>query len=358
MDRMIDREGDELPGEKVFFENFEVNWAPFRPQPREFQGQIADDTIDRDTRRVESIKEKISREQDLSRQHESRLGKRLEYCFAEGFQSYDWLGDEVFVTPASEHDDIENGIDLILAVETENGEVMLMGVDVVSTKEPQVVDDKILRNVDGLNKGSLSQIRYFKSEDFPSLKPSQQMPRVVLGLETGSGMALYEKFVKAATGEIPKNSLAQGEMINQIREEVVTQLGYYLELTCRKFHEFISRKAKLSPEDNKALAELGKLAGVVKNINKCSDQINTAPFRDLTNFLDQQEEKLKKIDSHLAGNIFKHLELYQYFSQLKKGLTDDSAAPDKNHPAKQDPVKDALVIADKGRLEARSYAQT
>ena len=358
MDNLIQREGEELPDEQVFYESVEVNWEPFRPQPDEFRGKIPDDVIERDKRKVADVKSRIEKGMDTEGRRENRLGRRIECCFAEGFQSYDWLGGECHVIPASEYDDYENGVDLILVFDRGDGQPLLLAVDVVCTKEPCLADEKITRTINNISSGTLSDVRYFKSEDFPDIEPSQKIPRVVLGLDSDQGMAIYKKFIGAAQGNVSKQELAKGPLVEDVREEVTVQLGYYLELAARKYHDFIGRKAKLGPENSQLLARLKELSEEVKNINTLSEEINSQQFNELISLLQDNESDLRRIDPNLANNIYRHLELFQYLNQLKMGSRDTAEAHDSERSVEEDPVKAALTIADKGHLEKRSYART
>lgn len=121
---------------------------------------------EKDKEYVEAMEKKFeesSMDSPKEFQYMQKMGKILEAIIHEQGELSDWFGENATTITPARYDDIKNGIDSI--VEFQEGESsashLALAIDVVSGQE---IQKKFARIKDDINKGHLSEIKYFKSE--------------------------------------------------------------------------------------------------------------------------------------------------------------------------------------------------
>jgi hypothetical protein len=162
--------------------------------PKDFSC-YSSEVIERDSKYVERMegifKSEEIRDPELGRQR--RRGRLFEEIIFEGIEEGDWMGGGAEVQKSSRFDDIVNKVDgIITFVEEMSSSHMAFGVDV--TQSAESVSDKFRKIKKSIQMETLSEVKYFKSEDYEGRL--LKVPRVVVGVD-GAGMRKASEIVYA-----------------------------------------------------------------------------------------------------------------------------------------------------------------
>lgn len=155
----------------------------------------------------------------------------------------DWLGSDARTVRPSRYDDYMNGVDTIIEFGDEktaeaDGSHLALAVDVAYGASLTSKLDRIKREIEN---GSLTTVKYFKSEDGMHKGSLSHVPRVVIGAELGTVKELAESWAQMARGEREhrkehKRDLAEHPIQLQMLDEIRVQLS-----TFRNYAEHIGQ---------------------------------------------------------------------------------------------------------------------
>src|SRR3989304_2776910 len=114
----------------------------------------------------------------------SEASQALEFIVIHGMSKpgIDWLGiDFESAVKTSEHDDWQNGIDLVVTFRDENDQEVHLGIDVTTKESESDLHEKISPLYKNAERQDLSRVKYF--EDMDGRKGEIKLPRVLLGLD-------------------------------------------------------------------------------------------------------------------------------------------------------------------------------
>lgn len=141
---------------------------PFKLE--DFKDHYGEETINEDKKTVERIEEKIRQKLETEQSPWSVI---LEAIICEQVEKGSWfewasnenLNREMYSFRASRYDDLVNKIDLgIECSEEEKSHYLAIGIDVTWNPTPESFDDKVEPIKKNIEKGELSEIKYFESQ--------------------------------------------------------------------------------------------------------------------------------------------------------------------------------------------------
>lgn len=209
-------------------------WEPERPKleqfmpPREAQAMTAE---------LEEMKKEFGDKTPES--------IAAEFMVMEGIYEYGWTGGgktegreepaDVYVIPASESDDIKNGIDLVVAIREGDGEWMYLGIDVTTTQDMVELREKLERTIHPLQDKKSPHVDFYYSSDSPDKTIGRiDLPRVVIGIDKERIGELSNDFLHNP------GSLAEHPIQLEINQEIIDQLTTAIEIIVNN----ISRQRK------------------------------------------------------------------------------------------------------------------
>jgi hypothetical protein len=145
----------------------------------EFSGFYKDSVIARDKEFVERMTKKIAEDSSPEHRIGTMRGELFEAIVNSQIAESDWMGPNADVIVPSRYDDMHNHIDSIIEFEREEGGNAHLALAVDVTESQRAMEEKFQAIRESIEKGVLSQIKYFKSKNFRGEVSS--VPRVVVG---------------------------------------------------------------------------------------------------------------------------------------------------------------------------------
>lgn len=209
-------DGNYYTGIEKFDKRIVDQWHQSRVKYKDFLGLYDKENINEDIKYVRSI-----RNSDTYVKDRDPAATALEYMVMEGVYSDEWFGEGYGVIPTLEHDDVVNGIDMVVSFDGEGGERSHLGIDVTVSSDEDVVEKKIKRTIRDLRKGKLSEVKYFCDDDEPNDKGMREMPRVVVNLDISAVRQVLNDFKLKEKPSINK------EFGKYISSEILVQLAFF-----------------------------------------------------------------------------------------------------------------------------------
>ncbi len=151
-----------------------------------------------------------------------KLATIFEAIIHEQIELNNWLGDKVTTRKASRYDDIKNGVDTIAELEHDAGGTshLALALD-ITYSNPMKKLDAIRTQID---KGTLTEVKYFESSDGGVKGTLSRVPRVVIGADRPAVLELAHLWM-----EKKGKGLADHPMQMQILDEIAIQLTKFAE---------------------------------------------------------------------------------------------------------------------------------
>lgn len=307
-------EEEEASGDYGFDEKVIEPLRSLRPKEKDFHDLYPLAEIDEDLGRAKKI-------QRGEYQKKPKMAVVLEYCLMEGIASWNWLGPEAEVVPASEYDDVGNKIDFIICFPRENGPSIKLAVDVTTSGEIEVLRYKIRTTAQELKNGNLAKTKYFsRSEDPQEPRGKVRLPKVIIGTDQFNTNLLFKDFCEVLKAKKEKGERLAGESIQfELLRQIKKQLCYFLEIASRKLVDYAKdRSPKQFYESLIRLEEMQDL----------SKEIKSYELDEFLAYLKDNEPKLRELDPYLANNIFSYLEVILEIDKIAKEKRLPTQAPE------------------------------
>jgi hypothetical protein len=180
------------------------------------EGVYEKETIARDKARVEELKKKFS--QDGRPESQRKAGKLFEAIAYEGIENAGFLGPDASYIPASAYDDYINKIDGIVEFEEGKGSRshVALGIDV--TKNRVDLSEKFLAIKQGIDKGTLSSVKYFASGNFRG--ELRNVSRVVVGADERMTEDISHLILSNIRSHEALRGMKKGENAEAMRESL------------------------------------------------------------------------------------------------------------------------------------------
>ncbi|MBI1998756.1 MAG: hypothetical protein HYS73_00270 [Parcubacteria group bacterium] len=221
LSKRVEKEKFEKALYKRAQEVFSVN-PPLNPN--DFRGipGYTDEEIDVDIKNVHDKERRFDEEDTPEQKEQKKFAKMLEAMLNELIELHDWLGPNAETITTSDHDDIVNGVDMVVEFqdkEKKSASHLALAVDVTFASD---IGKKIDRIKEGIKNGELSRIKYFASEFLEHSGELTDIPRVIIGADVNTIKNLGALWLAE-----DKKALAGHEMQKVILEEVRIQLEVF-----------------------------------------------------------------------------------------------------------------------------------
>lgn len=235
-DRKMMFEGAEKKTDRTLIDATEING---------FVGIYPEEKIKRDQEYVQK-KEKEFSEKILNPEDEKKikLAKIFEAIIYQMGELGNWFGESGMIIKSTRYDDIKNGVDLIIEFpKEEDGEepYLALAVDVTFSSYEDLYK-KLERIKDGIERGELAKIEYFKSEHTKFKGGINDIPKTVIGTDTKILYEVMDLWVNEKERELEEHPI-QFMILDQIMMQLV------------KFKEYAEsvKKPEIAKKYNKAI---------------------------------------------------------------------------------------------------------
>lgn len=227
----------------------------------DFEGLYDTKKLDRDRERV------IRKESNFVHESHKDYSDVLEAIIFDQIDSGAWFGENTRAIKTSKVDDYFNGSDIILELQDTMNTLthLSLSIDVTfgtSTSKEKIADIK--KNID---KGTLGQIDYFKSDRSQFRGEISQVPQVIIGVEKETVIKLATLWVDKHDGGDNPSAINEHPVKRLILSEILLQL-----YTFQKYAEETG-KSEIAPIYKK---DIQILEGI---LNK-QGAVDTSSFRD------------------------------------------------------------------------------
>lgn len=217
--------------------------------------------------------------------------KAAEYIALEGIDNYFWLGgnhpgEEIYVSPTSEHDDRERGTDCAVLIKSQAGKWLKLAIDVTTSKDRGEIEKKLRGTTEKLLHKQMPYI-----DDYQPISGKEgeesgrlEMPRIVIGVDREDVADLALNFL-AKNQENLDRHLIQLEIIQEAIEQIISAVEI-----------LINRWIKTKKGD-------------------VNVQFNTPEAA--INFIEEYL-KTKQNDSKLDKMLNEHKEILEYLAKIQK----------------------------------------
>lgn len=213
-----------------------------RPDMYSFKDIYDEKEIIEDDVKVKKLKKKWNEENNKYFKFMRDFSTVYETAVMDILDKNKFLGENNEIIPASEYDDIFNGIDGVLIIHQDNLENEYVGLnfDVTFSSTDKNIEEKIESIKQCIREGVLPTLKYFQD---PKTKEHKKisLPKIIIGSQQSSADGLVRLWGKSDenNSEKLKNHPVQSKII----VEALSQLGY--------FYDFAKNLAEKTREDDK-----------------------------------------------------------------------------------------------------------
>jgi len=222
----------------LFVEKIQVEWDKLRPKTKDFSDIYAQQEMLADKEEIGEIKESF-----VLKGETAIVG---EYVIMEGIYESQWLTEEVEVIPTNEFDDIKHGVDFVLRFEEQAGKYLYLGVDVTTSIDRAVIEDKRNKILNFLRQGELGKLKYFE-DPVAEIKGSIELPRVAIVLRPKDAIKMQEIMLKIK--EHNKITTEEEQELNKVRTDVEREVVSQLEKIIMYVEKLIHKEKHYKDEE-------------------------------------------------------------------------------------------------------------
>ncbi len=176
-------------------------------------------SVDKDIEYVRKRERGFAERADKDTESAGNLASVLEAIFNDHAELSEWLGSGVFMVKASRFDDIKNGVDSIAEFQEGEGPASHLALAIDATMSSYTVREKLEKIKRGIERGKLTEVKYFKSEHKGTRGSLSKIPKVVVGADAETIKSLSNLWLSG-----DKRALASHPVQFQILEEILLQL--------------------------------------------------------------------------------------------------------------------------------------
>lgn len=167
----------------------------------------------KDKAELERIKEQFGEKGERS--------ELLEAVLYTAIEDNNWMGQCCRTFKTIELDDVFNCTDIVLDIESDEGEPIRIALDVTTSSRAEEIDPKIEKIKNRLDEGRGTTIRYFQEndEEDSEVNPIYNIPRIIIVLDDENLKILCNK-VAPTLKEKPKDRSEKGNKVIAISEKI------------------------------------------------------------------------------------------------------------------------------------------
>lgn len=167
-----------------------------------------------------------------------------------------WTPKSFYLSETSEFDDWINGVDSV--IEFRDNPEKIAVVDFTTSKNREKISEKVQRVLEKIDSGTLSEIKYFKSQRDKKCYHLKMVPPIIIGIDLNTLKNIFDLYSEKEIGEI-ENHWYKYAFFDQI----ITQIDYY-----RKYILNPQRK-KYEPKSAQLMAkEYEELKTAIENLKE------------------------------------------------------------------------------------------
>lgn len=211
------------PVEEEVFRRLVPKFQALRINMDEFGGVYPKKEIERDKQDVK-IKKTLFEDSPFYRR-----AQILEALLAEQIELSDWFGESATTIVPAEIDDLYHGVDLATEFPQDNAdEELRMGLDVTVSKGLSLTT-KLLLIKSKIEKGELTEMKYFASESLPDFRGRKRMPSIIIGLDprTINELASLWLMVDRSKNPNPDTDPIDREILREQAREAQQKLAHH-----------------------------------------------------------------------------------------------------------------------------------
>ena len=253
----------------------------YKPKFEDFEDIYSESELKQDRMKLE--------EQRLEEKEAHQRALILEAILGHHIEQSNWFGPNCSVAFASEYDDRFHNTDLVLEF-NQDDKVIRLAVDITTAETPEVLEKKRIKIKKDIEKGALTNLKYFISEAEPEKKGKLfGLPRVIIAA-TGQGVEfLSEMIIKKDAKALAKTSVQVA-----LLKEVIIQLEKEIEYSQLYFGKFDKQRKPVITEHKEILRVIN---AVLEDKKK------------LLGFNPEAELFTKEQTKHLLGNWDNDIEM-------------------------------------------------
>lgn len=180
-----------------------------------------------DVRYVEDREKRFKEEESPEQQRLKEAATVLEAIIIDQIRMADWFGEDTHIVPASRYDDIANGVDAIMEVDKEAARYHLaLGID-VTFSDGKPLQQKMRSIKKEIERGTLTQVKYFVSPIDGTRSWLKRIPRVIIGADMRTLEEVTQLWMNQKRDQEKKMELLNHPLKHQLLLQMDVQLKAY-----------------------------------------------------------------------------------------------------------------------------------
>lgn len=254
------------------FSKAEASANKYGVEEEDFRGDYGDG-VGKDIEEVERLKRIYDSESTEAEKEMHKYAELMEAMLVEFLNTSEWLGEETHALKTTNFDDYKNKIDIIAEMTNKSGYKKQLGL-AIDASFAKDLDGKFKEIRDMIKAGKLSEVKYFKSDNYSGRL--RNIPRVVVGVSLDTVKELASMWEKGDMEGI-RNHSAQ----HQILDEMILQL--------EAFEKYAIKYSQL------------EVAGVYRESCKTLKEIKTKKVKADSGEYDHMYEVIKNVTENLKN---------------------------------------------------------
>lgn len=264
---------------------------------------------------IKNCKNKVANiKKDFDNNEIKKYATVLEAIIYEQWELSNWFGFDSHTFKTSEYDDIINWVDLYTEYAGDNS-VLGYAIDVTFAKKKAYLEKKFDRIKDEIDRGTLSKIDFFVSDNHDIVGQKNKVPRCILSVDKSIVQELMEVWLDWENKEFGTHVL-QFMMLDQL---------YYQLSLFKKYAQKVARSTDKDMDNiienyDRDLVQIQVIIDNKKNLLEESwthldkNKIIETTKNDVVDVLGLQESK-KDLDKDVRSQIWKSFEFTEFYNK-------------------------------------------
>ncbi len=261
------------------------------PRDQKFLKVYGESAIEEDLEYVREKERTFAREETVEEHGAKRVGTIFEGLIHEQSEQNDWLGPDAHTIKTALFDDIKHGVDIIVEFQKRAGEAshLALAVDVTFSRH---AESKLKRLVGRLERGALTEVKYFSSEYLHITGTLEDVPEVVIGASRETVRGILPLWLGRKNKELSEHKM-QFLILEEMRLQLQTLEAYARFLAARE--QDLTKKEKYIIIAERYKTALQIVFEVIKNKAELKKKLGIS-LKDL-----ERDPVFKSISEYMVG---------------------------------------------------------